>query len=29
LPTPARLVFPFPTSEVLANPNLEQNEAYR
>lgn len=29
LTAPARLVFPFPTSEVLANPNLEQNEAYR
>jgi hypothetical protein len=29
LATPARQVFPFPTSEVLTNPNLEQNEAYR
>jgi hypothetical protein len=26
---PARQVLPFPTSEVLANPNLEQNQAYR
>ncbi|MBD0260071.1 MAG: RagB/SusD family nutrient uptake outer membrane protein, partial [Cytophagales bacterium] len=29
LTSPARQVFPFPTSEVLTNPNLEQNEAYR
>ncbi len=29
LATPARQVFPFPTSEVLVNPNLEQNEAYQ
>jgi hypothetical protein len=26
---PARQVLPFPTSEVLSNPNLEQNEAYQ